>query len=101
LCLRKALESQAPYIALIASRHRAKLVLAYLAEAGFTGRDLERVWAPAGLEIGAGSPEEIALSVMSQVVAVYRGVGREKARREAEGVSGLVIRQCDTGLPLT
>lgn len=64
--LRRALASGAPYIALIASRHRARLVLEDLDHP-------DRVHSPAGLDIGAATPEEIALSVMSEIVALRRG----------------------------
>ena len=58
--LERALASPTPYIALIASRFRAGLVLDYLAESGVPREKLARVSAPAGLDIGAASPEEIA-----------------------------------------
>jgi len=69
----KALHSRARYIALIASRKRARLVLDYLRTQGFTDEDFARVHAPAGLDLGARTPEEIALSIMSEIVLVRRG----------------------------
>jgi xanthine dehydrogenase accessory factor len=88
LWLQKALEGQAAYVALIASRHRARLVLAFLREAGISEEKIATVFAPAGLDLGASTPEEIALSVISQMVALRRG------GREAD--SDAVIRQCET-----
>ena len=73
LWLQKALEGNAAYVALVASRHRAKLVLDYLAAAGLPAEKLATVWAPAGLDLGAATPEEIALSIISQMVALRRG----------------------------
>jgi xanthine dehydrogenase accessory factor len=73
LWLQKALEGNAAYIALIASRHRAKLVLEYLRMGGVPDEKIATVSAPAGLDLGAASPQEIALSVMSQMVAQRRG----------------------------
>src|SRR5271168_3959858 len=73
LWLQKALEGKAAYVALIASRHRAKLVLEYLREGGLPEEKIATVWAPAGLDLGASTPEEIALSVISQMVALRRG----------------------------
>ncbi len=73
LWIRKALDSGAAYIALIASRHRAALVLDYLVAEGVPQETVDRVWAPAGLDLGAATPEEIALSIMSQIVALRRG----------------------------
>ena len=64
----RCLRSAVPYIALIASRKRSKLVIDYLREQGFDETALARVYAPAGLDLGARTPEEIALSVLSEVV---------------------------------
>jgi xanthine dehydrogenase accessory factor len=68
----RALRSGARYIALIASRKRARLVLEYLRAQGFADGDLARVHAPAGLDLGARTPEEIALSIMSEIVLKRR-----------------------------
>jgi xanthine dehydrogenase accessory factor len=71
--IRRALASPAGYIALVASRKRSRLVLDYLRQAGFSSADLDRVMAPSGLDLGARTPEEIALCVMSEIVLVRRG----------------------------
>lgn len=71
----RALRSEARYIALIASARRSRLVLGYLPEEGFSGEDLARVRAPAGIDLGARTPEEIALSVISEIVLVRRHGG--------------------------
>jgi xanthine dehydrogenase accessory factor len=101
LWLQKALESDAAYVSLIASAHRARLVVDYLQAEGVAKEKLEKVWAPAGLDLGAASPEEIALSVMSQVVSVRRG-GSGKPMKELKRVeqraadaSEQVIRHCE------
>jgi len=73
LWLQKALEGKAAYVGLIASRHRAKLVLDYLAASGIPAVKISSVQSPAGLNLGAATPEEIALSVVSQMVALRRG----------------------------
>ena len=96
--LKKALEGNAGYIALIASQHRAKLVLEYLQAEGVSEEKAATVRAPAGLELGAVTPEEIALSVISQIVALRRGgsaaLNRNTASRESDA-SDRVIRQCE------
>jgi len=101
--LQKALESEAAYVALIASAHRARLVLDYLLAAGVSAEKVERVWAPAGLDLGAATPEEIALSIISQMVAVRRG-GSARALKLGGEVAGeeltapnRVIQSCDVG----
>lgn len=73
LSLKLALEGNAAYVALIASKKRAKLVLDYVADAGVPASGLSCVRTPAGLDLGALTPEEIALSVMSEIIAVRRG----------------------------
>jgi xanthine dehydrogenase accessory factor len=105
--LQKALESPAAYVALVASPHRSLLVLDYLRAEGVPEDKIQRVWAPAGLDLGAGSPEEIALSIMSQIVAVRRGGSRDSLKQKAAQLassakpatgsdSEKVIRQCET-----
>ncbi len=73
LWLQKALQGEAAYVALIASQHRAKLVLDYLAAEGVPAKKIARIFAPAGLDLGAVTPEEIALSILSQIVVLRRG----------------------------
>ncbi len=69
-----ALRRKVAYVGLVASRKRWPDVLARLQSAGL-GAEAEWVHAPAGLELGAARPEEVALSVLSQIVAERRGGG--------------------------
>src|SRR6516164_11515633 len=102
LWLQKALEGNAAYVALVASRHRAKLVLDYLAAAGVPAEKLATVWAPAGLDLGAATPEEIALSIISQMVALRRGgsltpLSLKESDLEKQSCAGdPVIQHCDS-----
>lgn len=82
-----ALRCGAGYIGLVASTKRAKLVLDFLRGEGFSEDDLQRMRAPAGLDLGARTPEEIALSIMSEIVLVRRG-GRGGLMRDKPIVSG-------------
>jgi xanthine dehydrogenase accessory factor len=66
--MQRALSSRAGYIALIASRKRSRLVLDYLRQQGLGEDDIGRVMAPSGLDLGARTPEEIALCVISEIV---------------------------------
>ncbi|WP_211863709.1 XdhC family protein [Neoroseomonas soli] len=69
----RALRSPAGYVAIIASRKRAGLMRDFLREEGFTDDELARLHAPAGLDLGARTPEEIALSVIGELVMLRRG----------------------------
>jgi xanthine dehydrogenase accessory factor len=62
-----ALRAGVPYVALVASRRRASAVLA-----GLSDVDTSRVRAPAGLDIGARTPAEVALSIFAEIVASRR-----------------------------
>jgi xanthine dehydrogenase accessory factor len=65
--LARALEAGVPYVGLVASRRRGAAVLESLDE-----HDRERVHTPAGLDIGARTPDEIALSILAEIVALRR-----------------------------
>jgi xanthine dehydrogenase accessory factor len=67
-----ALMSDASYVALVASRKRAESVVEYLRETGMPADRLARLKYPAGLDIGAVTPEEIALSILAEILQVRR-----------------------------
>lgn len=67
------LATDAPYIGLIGSRRRWALTAETLREQGVSQEALARVHAPVGLEIGAETPKEIAVSIMAEVIMVLRG----------------------------
>jgi len=58
---------------LIGSKRRTRIVLERLREAGISDAQLKRVHAPIGLDIGAVTPEEVALAILAEIVAVRRG----------------------------
>jgi len=70
--LEQVVESPAAYLALVASRKRAGAVFAYLSSHGVSPDRLRRIKVPAGLDIGARTPEEIALSIMAEIVQIRR-----------------------------
>lgn len=70
--LQRLLGTEVGYIGLVASRKRAGLIRSYLQQAGFDRPALARIRAPAGIEIKARTPEEIALSVLSEIVLFDR-----------------------------
>jgi len=71
--LKKVLGKGAKYIALVASKNRTKIVFKYLLEDGVSEEMLKEVNAPAGLDLEAKTPEEIALSIMAEIVMKRRG----------------------------
>jgi xanthine dehydrogenase accessory factor len=71
--LRRGLEAGLPYVGLVASRVRGSAVVAVLRAEGVAQARLAKLETPAGLDIGARTPEEIALSILARVVAVRRG----------------------------
>jgi xanthine dehydrogenase accessory factor len=72
-CLRAVIGIDVDYIGLIGSKRRTNIVLERLRESGAAAERLEKVHAPVGLDIGAVTPEEVALAIMAEVVAVRRG----------------------------
>jgi xanthine dehydrogenase accessory factor len=72
--LEVALPSQAFYVGALGSKRTQEKRRRRLVERGLTEDELARLHAPIGLAIGSRSPEEIALSVMAQIVATRNGV---------------------------
>ena len=66
--LEQALLSKAAYVAFVASKTKASKLLGYLKERGVTADRLSQVRAPAGLDITATSPEEIAVSILAEII---------------------------------
>jgi xanthine dehydrogenase accessory factor len=70
--LKLAIATPARYIAMIGSRRKVLNVIRELEKEGVSRTAFERVHAPMGLDIGAISPEEIAISVTAEMIAVRR-----------------------------
>ena len=73
--LRFALESPAPYVGVLGPRSRLQKLLDGLSADGYVvdSAALERVRSPVGLALGAETPEEIAVSILAEILAVQRG----------------------------
>lgn len=69
-CLEQILQKPAAYVGMMGSRGRAALVRRQLLEAGADAARVEAVQAPIGLAIGAKTAEEIALSILAQIVEI-------------------------------
>ena len=86
-CLIEILRKKTAYVGLIGSRRRVRFVLEMLAEKGFSQTRLKDVFTPIGLPIGAETPEEIALSIVSELVCVRRkGPDQARALMNAVGI---------------
>ena len=70
--LEQALRSPAVYVGMVGSRRRAEACREYLRASGLTEQQIERLKAPAGLDVGAVTPEEIAASIVAELVQVRR-----------------------------
>jgi xanthine dehydrogenase accessory factor len=89
-CMRAVLKARPRYAGMIGSKRRTNIVLERLREQGASEELLREVRAPIGLDIGAVSPEEVALAILAEVVAERRGASgaplsrwrREKQERK-------------------
>jgi xanthine dehydrogenase accessory factor len=58
---------------MVGSRRKRDTIFKSLMEQGFLAEELQKVTCPAGLEIGADSPAEIAISIMAQIIHLRSG----------------------------
>ena len=72
-CMQAVVRSNAEYVGLIGSKRRTSIVIDRLREAGTPDGQLKNIHAPIGLDIGAVSPEEVALSILAEIIAERRG----------------------------
>jgi xanthine dehydrogenase accessory factor len=85
--LEQALKSDASYVAFVASKTKAEKVMDFLRSRGLQKEKLGRLRAPAGLNLGARTPEEIAVSVLAEIVQIRA----EKAKPAAKTKSAAVL----------
>jgi xanthine dehydrogenase accessory factor len=71
--LERVLRSDAGYVSLVASRKRTTAILGRLSQRGVAADRLGRLKAPAGLDLGAVTPVEIAISILAEIVQHHRG----------------------------
>lgn len=81
--LEQAVNSDAVYVAFVASKTKATKVLEFLKARGLSDEKISRVRAPAGLNIGATSPEEIAVSILSEIVQIRASAAKSAAKPAA------------------
>lgn len=85
ICLKQILQKPAAYVGMMGSRGRSELVRRQLAEAGLDPARVARLHAPIGLDIGAKTAQEIALSILAQIVEV------KNARPQTEGFAPALL----------
>ncbi len=93
-CLLEVLDDPVAYIGMIGSKRRVRAVFELLErEQGIPREKLARIHAPIGLAINAQTPQEIAVSIMAEVIGVMRGGARGGAvTGEGRGARGEVAR---------
>ena len=92
------LRTQVPYVGLVASRRRGAELMDQLRQDGFDDHALRRLKAPAGLDIGARRGDEIALSIMAEVIQAHRGAERFAwASREEVEAEAATATCCGSG----
>ena len=72
-CMRAVVQAKPDYAGLIGSKRRTSIVIDRLREAGVDEEELRKIRAPIGLDIGAVSPEEVALAIIAEIVAERHG----------------------------
>jgi xanthine dehydrogenase accessory factor len=70
--LEAAVRMDVQYVAFVASKAKAQKVFEYVRAEGITSEQLSKVHSPAGLNIGATKPEEIAISILAEIVQIRR-----------------------------
>src|SRR5437899_3051654 len=76
-----AVRTEARYLGMIGSKRKVLSVYKALESAGYKPEEFERVYAPMGLDIGALSPEEIAVSITAELVAVRRNAANAEHKK--------------------
>lgn len=76
-CLRDILQREVAYAGMIGSARRVRIVLDGLLEDGYTKDQIEKVHSPIGLKIGAVTPEEIAISILAEVILYKRTLEKQ------------------------
>jgi xanthine dehydrogenase accessory factor len=95
-----ALRAEPAYLGVVASRKRFAQIRETLVAGGAAAQALDSITNPAGLDIGARAPEEVALSILAEIVRIRRGAGEPAAteikapspiREERDPVCGMTV----------
>ncbi len=80
VCLEAALKTNARYIGMIGSRNKVKTLFKSLSEKGVNVKD-QRIYSPIGLQLGDNSPEDISISILSEILKIKSGRTGEHGRQ--------------------
>lgn len=97
-CLQRVVDKELAYLGMIGSRRRIRMVKHYLKEQGIDENKIERVHMPIGLDIGAETPEEIAVSIAGELIKVRRGGNNQSlsgVNMKANGYQGISTQEID------
>jgi xanthine dehydrogenase accessory factor len=89
--LRRGLEAGLPYVGLVASRKRGHGVVGELRSDGVAKELLDRIDTPAGLDIGARTPAEIAVAILARIVEVRRADRPSVAATAVDPICGMTV----------
>lgn len=105
--LRYFIDKPTAYLGMLGSRRKTRIILERLSESGVSEETLVRVRAPVGLDIGAETPEEIAVSILGEILAERSGrsggflTGREGdlvvVRGAGDLATGVILRLARSG----
>ncbi len=82
VALETAVATPARYVGLVGSRRKIQILVGQLLEKGVPAEAFRNLYAPIGLDIGSETPEEIAVSVAAELIAVRKGVHRRSPKQE-------------------
>lgn len=89
MSLRLVVDSPAAYVGMIGSKRRVGAVLKHLEEDGAAPEHVARVRTPIGLDIGAETPEEIAVAIMAEIIMERRGGSGTPMKRAGKKTPGI------------
>jgi xanthine dehydrogenase accessory factor len=99
--IKSALSIGPAYLGIVASRKRFAQIRETLAAGGVSAADLDAIVNPAGVDIGARTPEEVALSILAEIVKIRRSASESKPAASAEPAPVLEARDPICGMDVT
>ena len=81
VALEKAIQTTARYIGLVGSRRKIAILVKNLLAKGYPASAFQNLYAPIGLDIGSETPEEIAVSVVAELIALQKGVHQRSPKQ--------------------